>query len=39
MGYKKIGVLATEATVRSRMYRERVHILDEHVILEEVAAP
>ena len=37
--YKKIGVLATEATVRSRMYRDRVHILDDSVIVEEVGAP
>ncbi len=38
-GYRKIWVLATEATVRSRMYKERVHILDDSVIVEEVAAP
>ena len=38
-GYKKIWVLATEATVRTRMYKERVHILDDSVIVEEVAAP
>lgn len=38
-GYQHIGVLATEATVRTRMYRERVHILDDSVIVEEVAAP
>jgi glutamate racemase len=38
-GYRKIGILATEATVRTRMYRERVHILDDSVIVEEVAAP
>ena len=38
-GYRKIGVLATEATVRTRMYRERVHILDDRVIVEEVWAP
>ena len=38
-GYRKIGVLATEATVRTRMYRERVHILDDSVIVEEVWAP
>lgn len=38
-GYKKIGVLATEATVRTRMYKERVHILDDRVIVEEVWAP
>lgn len=37
--YKKIWVLATEATVRTRMYKERVHILDDTVIVEEVAAP
>ena len=38
-GYKKIWVLATEATVRTRMYKERVHILDDSVIVEEVGAP
>ncbi len=38
-GYRKIGVLATDATVRSRMYRERVHILDDSVIVEEISAP
>jgi len=38
-GYKKIWVLATEATVRTRMYKERVHILDDRVIVEEVGAP
>lgn len=37
--YRKIGVLATEATVRSRMYKERVHILDDSVIVKEIAAP
>jgi glutamate racemase len=37
--YKKIWVLATEATVRRRMYRERVHILDKNIIVEEVSAP
>lgn len=37
--YKKIWVLATEATVKTRMYKERVHILDDNVIVEEVAAP
>jgi glutamate racemase len=34
--YKKIWVLATEATVRTKMYRKRVHILDESVQIEEV---
>ena len=38
-GYRKIWVLATEATVRTQMYRERVHILDDSVIVEEVWAP
>lgn len=37
--YKKIWVLATEATVRTRMYKERVHILDDSVVVEEIAAP
>jgi glutamate racemase len=37
--FKKIWVLATEATVRTRMYKERVHILDDSVIIEEIAAP
>ncbi len=36
---KKIGVLATEATVRTRMYKERVHILDDSIIVEEIGAP
>lgn len=38
-GYRKIWVLATEATVRTRMYKERVHILDDSVIVEEIGAP
>lgn len=37
--YRKVWVLATEATVRTRMYKERVHILDNSVIVEEVGAP
>ncbi len=37
--YKHIWVLATEATVRTRMYKERVHILDDSVVVEEVGAP
>lgn len=37
--YQHIWVLATEATVRTRMYKERVHILDDSVIIEEVWAP
>ena len=37
--YRKVGILATEATVRSRMYKERVHILDHTIVVEEIAAP
>lgn len=36
-GYKKIGVLATQATVQIRGYRDRVHILDDQVEITEVA--
>lgn len=38
-GYRKIWVLATDATVRIRAYKERVHILDDSIVVEEVAAP
>ncbi len=38
-GYHKIWVLATEATVRTRMYKERVHILDDSIWVEEIGAP
>jgi glutamate racemase len=37
--YHHIGVLATEATVRTRMYKERVHILDDSIRVEEIGAP
>ncbi len=37
--YHHIGVLATEATVRTRMYKERVHILDDSIWVEEIGAP
>jgi glutamate racemase len=37
--YRKIWILATEATVRIRAYKERVHILDESIIVEEIGAP
>ncbi len=39
MGYKRIWVLATEATVRIRAYKERVHFLDDSIYIEEVWAP
>lgn len=38
-GYRRIGVLATEGTVRVRAYKERVHILDDSVHVHEIAAP
>lgn len=38
-GYRRVGVLATESTVKNRAYRERVHILDDSIHIEEVAAP
>ncbi|MDD5197733.1 MAG: glutamate racemase [Candidatus Gracilibacteria bacterium] len=38
-GYKKIGVLATESTVRNRAYKERVHIIDDTIHIQEIAAP
>ncbi len=37
--YMRVGILATEATVRSRMYKERVHILDDSIHIEEIGAP
>lgn len=39
LGHRRVGVLATEATVRVRWYRERVHITDNTIHIEEVAAP
>lgn len=38
-GYRHVGVLATEGTVRIRAYKERVHILDDSVSVHEIAAP
>ncbi|HBB27004.1 TPA: glutamate racemase [Candidatus Gracilibacteria bacterium] len=38
-GYRKVGVLATESTVRNRAYKERVHIIDDTVQIQEIAAP
>jgi glutamate racemase len=36
--YRKVWVLATEATVRSHVYRDRIATLDGDVIVEEIAA-
>ena len=38
-GYRHVGVLATEGTVRIKAYKERVHILDDSVSVHEIAAP
>jgi glutamate racemase len=38
-GYRRIGVLATQGTVRVKAYKERVHILDDSVHVHEIAAP
>ena len=38
-GYRHVGVLATEGTVRIKAYKERVHILDDSVSVHEIAVP
>lgn len=38
-GYKKVGVLATESTVRNRAYQDRVQIIDDTIQIQEIAAP
>jgi glutamate racemase len=37
--YRKVGVLATESTVRNRAYKDRVHIIDDTIHIQEIAAP
>jgi glutamate racemase len=37
--YRKIGVLATESSVKSKAYKERVHFHDDTVSVQEIAAP
>ncbi|MFA6090301.1 MAG: glutamate racemase [Candidatus Gracilibacteria bacterium] len=37
--YRKIGVLATESTVKNRAYKERVHIINNTIEIQEIAAP
>lgn len=39
LGLKKVTIFATQQTVNSRTYRERMGILDETVEIEEVALP
>lgn len=38
-GYRKVGVLATESSVKTRAYKERVHLLDDSILVQEIAAP
>lgn len=39
LGLKEVTVFATQQTVNSRTYRERMGILDETVLIEEIALP
>jgi len=39
LGLKKVTVFATQQTVNSKTYRERMGILDENVEIEEIALP
>jgi len=38
-GYRKVGVLATESSVKARAYKERVHLQDNTISVQEIAAP
>ncbi len=38
-GYRKVGVLATESSVKIRAYKERVHFHDITIQVQEIAAP
>lgn len=38
-GYRKVGVLATESSVKMRAYKERVGLLDNGIVVQEIAAP
>lgn len=37
-GYRKVGVLATQSSVNIRAYKDRVQLLDESIIVQEIAA-
>ncbi|MDD2487392.1 MAG: glutamate racemase [Candidatus Gracilibacteria bacterium] len=39
LGLKKVGVLATNSTVKSHLYKERVQRLDERIIVQEIGSP
>lgn len=39
LGVQNVGVLATQATTNLRAYSERVKILDDSIVVQEVAAP
>lgn len=38
-GYRKVGVLATESSVKIRAYKERVHFHDTTILVQEIATP
>lgn len=38
-GCRKVGVLATKATVRSGVYSERINLLDPTIQVQEISAP
>lgn len=38
-GYRKVGILATESTVRSHAYKKRIHAIDDTIRVHEIAAP
>lgn len=37
--FKKIAVFATQASIDNHLYKDRVHILDESVLVQEMALP
>ncbi len=39
LGLHHVGVLATQATVNNRTYRDRVQVLNPDILVQEVAAP
>ncbi len=39
LGLRHVGVLATQATVNNRAYRDRVHVLDPTIKVQEIAVP
>lgn len=37
--YKKVAVFATQASIDNHLYKERVHILDDNIDVQEIAMP